>query len=588
MNAENLLIQIKQRFKDITLGDAYTLAEEHYAYTHHYHLEERKFFNSDLSDEDWKQQAIQWIKNNNWLQADQDEAIQSIEQHRKMVNRYQNPLTIPYEYIEHYFINFFGLDSQIYLFYTPSIMIHALKDLSILETKSFQSWLFCLSWIDINTLLKDFQKIQIDTLLNFFAHLQELDYLYVGFEEIQKCIHVIKTLNHYYIDDLTLEIHQAFKDVTLGNAYTLAEQNYYDKHHWHFDEQPISNVKRATGNQQAIQWIQTNNWLQADQDEAIQAIQQQRKMLNRLPNPLAIPDEYIDCYYAGFTSLSSQAYLFYTPSLILHALKHSAFNTPSFKTWLYCLSYLDIKDLLKDFQKVQADILLDFLEYILNSTDTDIDHQEIETCIDRIKTLDYYHVDYLTAEIHQAFKDVTLGDAYTLAETDYYEGRWYFNSTARHRFYYPDLTLEEAKQKEIKELQTYSWLKEDEDEAIQAIREQRKMANRFLSPFDVTLAYLNRYPFGFSFLQPQAYLFYTPAAMLDGLHDASEKQGFTCLTGFEQWFSLLERFNTKEILQCFSQRQIEVLTDFLRYIRWMNIVKYLKITYKCISSINYA
>lgn len=46
----------------------------------------------------------------------------------------------------------------------------------------------------------------------------------------------------------------AFKDVTLGDVYTLVEQYYAETRHWHFDKKPIdSAVSREAWNQHEIQ-----------------------------------------------------------------------------------------------------------------------------------------------------------------------------------------------------------------------------------------------------------------------------------------------------------------------------------------------
>jgi hypothetical protein len=176
MNKEILLTQIKQEFKDLTLGDTYTLAEEDYADTSHWHFDE-KHIDSNLTREEWDKQEIEeMIKHRWWLPEEIEEAIKAIKEKRKMSNRFPNPLEIPYLYLNKYRVGFIFLKPQAYLFYTPSIMIHKLCNPDYIDGFSFNSWLnvLVLEKDDLN-ILSYFSKKQFNVLINFLEYLIHLN-----------------------------------------------------------------------------------------------------------------------------------------------------------------------------------------------------------------------------------------------------------------------------------------------------------------------------------------------------------------------------------------------------------------------------
>lgn len=101
------------------------------------------------------------------------------------------------------------------------------------------------------------------------------------------------------------------------------------------------------------------------------------------------------------------------------------------------------------------------------------------------------------------------------------------------------------------------------------------MLNRYNDPFEIPCVYLERCATGFSFLVPQAYLFYTPAIMNCVLNDADfnnnvKDPNILFSNSFSSWSSRLKRANSymliSELLAYFSKRQIELLIDFLTHI----------------------
>ena len=92
------------------------------------------------------------------------------------------------------------------------------------------------------------------------------------------------------------------------------------------------------------------------------------------------------------------------------------------------------------------------------------------------------------------------------------------------------------------------------------------MANRFSNPLDIPVLYLNIHFTGYSYLRPQAYLFYTPAILKHYLSDPD----FLYANSFTWWLSRLSRADSQDtitdLLKCFGEKQIEVLEEFLLYV----------------------
>ncbi|MDC4305438.1 hypothetical protein NQ624_04190 [Acinetobacter baumannii] len=177
-------------------------------------------------------------------------------------------------------------------------------------------------------------------------------------------------------------------------------------------------------------------------------------------------------------------------------------------------------------------------------------------------------IETLKNQIELEFKNVTLRDAYTLPEEDYADtSYWYFDKRRTNL----NLTEEEWVKQELFLLETGNWFREDFKEAVNAIKEKRKMNNRYFNPFEIPVSYLNNYHTGFSFLKPQGFLFYTPAIMSSVLKD-TEVLSSPC---FLSWFYRLRRSNTFEeiskLLNCFTKAQIEVLKDFLLFISTLSL-----------------
>ncbi|WP_336932610.1 hypothetical protein [Acinetobacter bereziniae] len=175
----------------------------------------------------------------------------------------------------------------------------------------------------------------------------------------------------------------------------------------------------------------------------------------------------------------------------------------------------------------------------------------------------------LLNQIKLDFRNVTLGNAYTLPEEDYADtSYWYFDKKRT------DLNISEDQwnNQEIQFFETSGWLSPDIDEAILAIKDKRKMRNRFNNPFEIPNLYLNQYAVGFSFLKPMAYLFYTPAIMNSVLTDPDFNYGLRDpevlnFNSFNSWLNRLSRSNTEDLitdlLKFFNAKQIELLIDFL-------------------------
>lgn len=178
------------------------------------------------------------------------------------------------------------------------------------------------------------------------------------------------------------------------------------------------------------------------------------------------------------------------------------------------------------------------------------------------------NIDTLKNQIEFEFKNVTLGNAYTLPEEDYADtSYWYFDKRRTDL----NLTEEEWVKQELFLLETGNWFREDFKEAVNAIKEKRKMNNRYNNPFEIPVSYLDNYHTGFGFLEPQGFLFYTPAIMSSVLKDTEVLSSLS----FFSWFYRLRSLNTFEeiskLLNCFTKAQIEVLKDFLLFISTLSL-----------------
>lgn len=166
----------------------------------------------------------------------------------------------------------------------------------------------------------------------------------------------------------------------------------------------------------------------------------------------------------------------------------------------------------------------------------------------------------LLQQIKLEFKNVSLDDNYTLPEEDYADtSRWHFDK----RRIDLNLTEEEWANQEIHFIDTSGWLLEERQEAINAIKEKRRMSNRYPNPLEIPSIYLERYSSGFGYLTPKAYLFYTPATMIYALNDANGIDS----ESFRSWLRRLSWANNHELitelLKFFSKNQISILHNFL-------------------------
>lgn len=192
------------------------------------------------------------------------------------------------------------------------------------------------------------------------------------------------------IDTLKKQIEQEYKDVTLGDNYTLAEEDYADTSYWYFDKQhPDSNLTAEEWASQELGFFETCGWLAADQEEAIQAIKEKRKMANRFSNPLEIPSLYLNMHFTGFSYLAPQAYLFYTPAIMKHYLNEpDFFYNNSFTWWLNRLERANspdlIKALLEYFDVQQVDVLEKFLLYVFKSS---TENTDVNIALDNLRLI---------------------------------------------------------------------------------------------------------------------------------------------------------------------------------------------------------
>ncbi|WP_333660562.1 DUF6714 family protein [Acinetobacter sp.] len=182
---------------------------------------------------------------------------------------------------------------------------------------------------------------------------------------------------------LALLIEQ-FGDVTLAtDAYTLAEEDWYDNSHAHMDGQP-----RPCFNfdYPLSQWLDDEEqalhssygyWRELERQEAIEALRQQRKMRNTYPNWQDIPLDYLYAYYTGFTFSSSAGFYFYTPPLLMWMFKQDELNDwqqqhldTVFNSWAFNITYssqqYDLNRKLRNFSDKQLYTLIVLLKLLPN------------------------------------------------------------------------------------------------------------------------------------------------------------------------------------------------------------------------------
>lgn len=194
-------------------------------------------------------------------------------------------------------------------------------------------------------------------------------------------------------ENLLQQIKLEFSNVSLGDDYTLPEEDYADTSRWHFDKTRVDlNLTEQEWANQEIHLINTSGWLPEERQEAINAIKEKRRMLNRYPNSIEIPSIYLDRYATGFGYLTPKAYLFYTPAIMIYTLSDSkGGDSESFTSWLNRLSWANnyelIADLLKYFDSAQIYILIDFLMNISRKKDMNIDSTKIEICLNNMALL---------------------------------------------------------------------------------------------------------------------------------------------------------------------------------------------------------
>ncbi|CAI3111039.1 hypothetical protein MWMV17_MWMV17_00658 [Acinetobacter calcoaceticus] len=194
------------------------------------------------------------------------------------------------------------------------------------------------------------------------------------------------------IENLKKRIELEFKNVTLGKAYTLPEEDYADTSYWYFDKNRTDlNLTEEEWIKHELHLLETGGWFREDFEEAVNAIKEKRKMYNRYSNPFEIPVSYLNNYHTGFGFLKPQGFLFYTPAIMNCVLKDTeVLSSNSFSSWLFRISTSDtfeeISKLLNFFTKAQIEVLKDFLLFIL---DISVEKKErINKSLNNIKLLE--------------------------------------------------------------------------------------------------------------------------------------------------------------------------------------------------------
>lgn len=390
---QSFIQELYNVFNEVHLEDGITLLEEDFADTSYLRRYPHKY-PYDANSEGYfsKNNLFNEIKSStSLLEEEKNDLILTIEEGKRVYNKYKIWQEVPFSYLDKYADGFYFITPKSYIFYTPALIKNLISNPENFKGVAFDKWISRLLMDDgDNIVLVKFNIFQLEIMIKFLSNLLNDDYIleFIEVENIEKSIRVMNK------ETLLKKIKLEFQNVSLGDAYTLPEEDYADTSYWYFDKRRTNlNLTEEEWANQEIHLIDTNGWLPEDRQEAIQAIKEKRKMSNRFSNPLDIPFIYLDRYSTGFSYLKPKAYLFYTPAIMIYVLCDSeGFNSASFKAWLFRLSWANsyelITKLLKHFSKIQVDILIYFLRYVASINSIDINKERIKECLDNIKLLE--------------------------------------------------------------------------------------------------------------------------------------------------------------------------------------------------------
>ena len=110
-------------------------------------------------------------------------------------------------------------------------------------------------------------------------------------------------------------IEVAFRGVSLGNAYTLLEEDFFDTHYRHFDkiDDQYLSANNCTPRDLLLKW--GFDWPISSQEIAIKAIENRCRAENQFKSWSEVTYNYF-CTHNAITFLSPDAFVYYLPAMM--------------------------------------------------------------------------------------------------------------------------------------------------------------------------------------------------------------------------------------------------------------------------------
>ncbi|AUX87074.1 hypothetical protein C3F34_14200 [Acinetobacter sp. ACNIH2] len=166
------------------------------------------------------------------------------------------------------------------------------------------------------------------------------------------------------------ELHDAFDDVHLEDRFTLLEEDFADTsylrrypHQQPYDLNAVDYFSKSN----LLNEIKNSDLLVGEKNDLILAINEEQRVINHYRTWGVVPFEYLNKYAHGFYFITPEAYVFYTPVLILNlVLNPEFFKGVAFDKWLSrLLMEVNEHNSLTLFNNNQSRLIKKFLSNIL-------------------------------------------------------------------------------------------------------------------------------------------------------------------------------------------------------------------------------
>lgn len=162
-------------------------------------------------------------------------------------------------------------------------------------------------------------------------------------------------------------------------------------------------------------------------------------------------------------------------------------------------------------------------------------------------------------ELHYSFDDIHIGNRFTLLEEDFADTS-YLRRYPHQQPYDSDNLGYFSKSNLLNEIKNSDLLVGEKNDLILAVNEEQRVINHYRTWGVVPFEYLNKYAHGFYLITPEAYVFYTPALILNLVLNPEFFKG----VAFDKWLSrLLMEVNEYNSLTLFNNNQSRLIKKFL-------------------------